>query len=224
MTMKLGKKEKSLENVLTRLIKASILPDDCYLAEGTAVFLRLHHRISVDLDFFSPRPFNSEILVFRLREEFAEVEVELMEQGTLIAFLSSDKVKFSLFHLPYQLLAPRIGLEIGPGMKASLASFDDLEAMKALALIQRGSAKDFIDLFYLLKQTGHSFADLSRLIQRKYDLDQKYDYHLKTAMVYFDDAEKEIETIMMVGESGGVRSISKKEWNGIKDYFVRFCR
>jgi predicted nucleotidyltransferase component of viral defense system len=30
-----------------------------------------------------------------------------------------------------------------------LASLEDIEAMKALALVQRGSAKDFVDLFYL---------------------------------------------------------------------------
>jgi hypothetical protein len=222
--MKSGKRGKSLENVLARLIKAAILPGDCYLAGGTAVYLLLRHRLSVDLDYFSPRPFNTEILVSKFRIKFGDVDVQLMEKGTLILFLFPDKLKFSLFHLPYKLLAPFTEVQVKPGIVATLASRDDMEAMKALALIQRGSAKDFIDLFYLLKQTGHSFADLSRLIQRKYDLDQKYDYHLKTALVYFDDAEKEIETIMMVGESEGVRSISKKEWNETKDYFVRFCR
>jgi dihydrodipicolinate synthase/N-acetylneuraminate lyase len=38
------------------------------------------------------------------------------------------------------------------------------------------------------------------------------------------DAEKEVDTFMMVGESGSVRSLSRKEWKEIKEYFVRFCR
>ena len=104
-----------------------------------------------------------------------------------------------------------------------MASFDDIEAMKALALVQRGSAKDFVDLFYLLKKTGHSFGDLSLLVQRKYDVDDRYNYHLKTAVVYYDDAEQELEAIMLVDELGGIRSISEKEWTEIKDFFVRFC-
>jgi predicted nucleotidyltransferase component of viral defense system len=103
------------------------------------------------------------------------------------------------------------------------AILDDIEAMKTLALVQRGSAKDFVDLFYLLKKTGHSFTDLSLIVQRKYDLDDKYNYHLKTAMVYFDDAEPEVGAIMIVDESGDIRSITEKEWKGIKGFFVRLC-
>jgi len=103
------------------------------------------------------------------------------------------------------------------------AVLDDIEAMKTLALVQRGSAKDFIDLFYLLQKTGHSFADLSFLVRRKYDLDDKYIYHLKTAMVYFDDAEQELGAIMIVDESRGIRSMTGKEWKEMKDFFVRLC-
>ena len=213
---------RNLENILAKLAKSRILPHDCYLAGGTALYFHFHHRLSVDLDFFSPRPFNPEMLAFKFREEFGEIDLELMEKGTLILFLSSEKLKCSLFHLPYRLLSPLADHKIKPGIVVPLASPDDIEAMKALALIQRGSAKDFVDLFYLIKKTGHSFADLSLLVQRKYDVDEKYDYHLKTAMVYFDDAEKELAAIMLVDESGGIRSISEKEWKEVKDFFVRF--
>jgi len=177
----------------------------------------------VDLDFFSPKPFSPETFMFKFRQEFGEVDLELMEKETLILFLSPEKLKFSLFHLPYKLLAPLVHHEIKPGIVCSLASLDDIEAMKTLALVQRGSAKDFVDLFNLLKKTGHSFADLSLLVQRKYDLDNKYNYHLKTAMVYFDDAEPELAAIMLADPSGGVRSFSEKEWTGIKEFFLRFC-
>jgi hypothetical protein len=43
------------------------------------------------------------------------------------------------------------------------------------------------------------------------------------AMVYFDDAEREIAAIMIVDDSGGIRSISEKEWKEIKDFFMRLC-
>ena len=217
-----GQKSRLLENVLAQLLTSEILPPDCYLAGGTALYFYLHHRISVDLDFFSPRPFLPETLVFRFRQEFGEVDLELLEKETLILFLSGEKLKFSLFYLPYKLLSPLVSHEIRPGLFCSSASLDDIEAMKTLALVQRGSAKDFVDLFYLLKMTGHSFTDLSLLVQRKYDLDKKYDYHLKTSMVYFDDAEPEVAAIMLANESGGVRSLSEKEWTEIKEFFGRF--
>ncbi|MBM3285445.1 MAG: hypothetical protein FJY81_06190, partial [Candidatus Aminicenantes bacterium] len=122
-----------------------------------------------------------------------------------------------------KFLAPLAGYEIKAGVVAPLASLDDIEAMKAIALVQRGSAKDFVDLFHLLKKSGHSFDSLSSLVQRKYDVDEKYGYHIKTAMVYFDDAEKELKAIMLVDEAGGIRGISEKEWKEIKDFFMRFC-
>jgi len=221
--VKSGQKAHALENVLAKLLESAVLPHDCYLAGGTALYFHLHHRLSVDLDFFSPRPFLPETLVFRFRQEFREVDLELLEKETLILFLSAEKLKFSLFYLPYKLLSPLVPHEIRPGLFCALASLDDIEAMKALALAQRGSAKDFIDLFYLLKRTGHTFADLSLLVQRKYDVDKKYDYHLKTSMVYFDDAEPELPAIMLADETGGVRSISGKEWTEIKEFFVGFC-
>ena len=218
-----GQKARALQNVLAKLLKSETLPHDCYLAGGTALYFHLHHRLSVDLDFFSPRPFLPETLVYRFRQEFGEVDLELMEKETLILFLSREKLKFSLFYLPYKLLSPLVPHETRSGLFCSLASLDDIEAMKSLALVQRGSAKDFVDLFYLLKKTGHSFADLSLLVRRKYDVDKKYDYHLKTAMVYFDDAEQELAAIMLADESDGIRSISDKEWTEIKEFFVRFC-
>ncbi len=109
-------------------------------------------------------------------------------------------------------------------MNARLASLDDLEVMKALALAQRGSAKDFIDLLYLLKESSHSFSDLSSLVQLKFGVDKKYDYNLKTAMVYFDDAEAELESIIMIDKSGEFRPITEKEWQDIKDFFIEFSR
>ena len=213
---------RHLKKVLVKLLKSAILPSDCYLAGGTALYFQLHHRLSVDLDFFSPRPFNPEMLAFKLRNEFGNSNLELMEEDTLILFLTPEKLKFSLFHLPHKLLAPLTDYKIRPGIVASFASLDDIESMKSLALVQRGSAKDFIDLFHVLKRTGHSFVDLSLLVQRKYDVAEKYNYHLKTALVYFDDAEPELPAIMLVDESGGIRSILEKEWKGIKDFFVRF--
>jgi len=96
--------------------------------------------------------------------------------------------------------------------------------MKAIALVQRGSAKDFVDLYYLLKGSGHSFEDLSLKVIRKYGLDKEYDYHLKKALVYFDDAERELEAIWLVGEKGKARKISAEDWKEIKDFFIRLCR
>ncbi len=43
-------------------------------------------------------------------------------------------------------------------------------------------------------------------------------------MKNFDDAEKEINSIMIVDRSGIIRKVSAKEWKEIKNFFLRFCR
>lgn len=43
-------------------------------------------------------------------------------------------------------------------------------------------------------------------------------------MVYFDDAEKEMPSIRLLGQTGEPREITAKKWTAIKDFFMRFCR
>jgi len=222
--MKWESQIQSLKNILIQLLKCQILPSESYLAGGAALYYYLHHRLSVDLDFFTQKDFSPEVLVFRLREEFGTADVEIMEKETLIAFLSPDKIKFSLFSFPYYLLSSLKSLELGEGVTCPTASLDDIAAMKAIALTQRGSAKDFVDLYYLLKHTQIKFEDLSSFVQKKYHLEEKYEYHIKTAMVYFDDAEKELDSIVLVQDEGHFRQLSESEWKEIKEFFGRFIR
>lgn len=217
-------KIQGLKNILIQLLKSQILPSESYLAGGTALYYYYHHRLSVDLVFFTQKDFSPEMLVFKLREEFGTTDVEIMEKESLIVFLSPEKIKFSLFSFPYHLLSSLKNLELSEGVTCPAASLDDIAAMKAIAISQRGSAKDFIDLYYLLKHTQIKFEDLSSFVQQKYHLEKKYEYHMKTAMVYFDDAERELDSIVLVQDDGHFRQLSESEWKEIKEFFGRFIR
>jgi predicted nucleotidyltransferase component of viral defense system len=214
----------NLQKILIEILESKILHQDSYLAGGTALYFYLNHRVSVDVDFFSPNPFRSDALLFEVREQFDKVDVEIMERDSLILFLSEEKIKFSLFHLPYPLLFDLGFHKMKTDIECPLASHEDIEAMKALALVQRGSAKDFVDLYHLLRKTQHTFSDMFSCVQRKYQVDEKYSYHLKAAMVFFFDAEQEIDAIMVVDRTGEVRKISAREWENIKDFFVGYCQ
>ncbi len=218
------KKLVQLQQILIKVLETQWLPQDSYLAGGTALYFYLNHRVSVDIDFFSPKLFRPDELLFSARERFDQVDVEILEKDSLILFLSGEKIKFSLFHLPYPLLSKLNFYPIKSNLDCPMASLEDIEAMKALALAQRGSAKDFVDLFYLIKKTQHSFNDLFSCVQRKYQVDEKYSYHLKTAMIYFFDAEQEIDAIVIIDWSGKIRKITVEEWYDIKSFFEGFCR
>ena len=218
------KKIEDLKKILIQLLTCEILPQESYLAGGTALYFYFRRRLSIDLDFFTSKFFSSEFLVPKMRDCFDYVDVEIMEKESLILFLSEEKIKFSLFHFPYRLLSDIVLFKVKKGIMCPLASFEDIEAMKAVSIAQRGSARDFVDLYYLLQRTKHTFEDIADFVQKKYHLEKKYDYHLKTAMVYFDDAEKEITAIMTIDPSGRIRKILQKEWKEIKDFYMRFCR
>lgn len=217
-------KIQSLKKILIRLLKSQILPSGSYLAGETALYYYFNHRLSIDLDFFTKKDFNPEMLVFKLRQEFGTADVEIMEKETLIAFLSPDKIKFSLFLFPYPLLSSLKSFELSGGVSCPAASLKDIAAMKAIAISQRGSAKDFIDLYTLLKQTRMKFEDLSSLVQKKYHLEKKYEYHMKTAMVYFDDAERELDSIVLVQDENRFAKLSESEWKDIKEFFGGFIQ
>jgi hypothetical protein len=213
-----------LESQLVRLLKCSILPADAYLAGGTAVYLYLGHRLSIDLDFFTQSHFNSEVFLSDVRGCFDEVAVELLENDTVILYLSQEKIKLSLFRFPYERLSRIHPVRLQQGVACPLASLHDIAAMKAVAINQRGSIKDFIDLYFIVRETGMGFGDLVHLVIKKYGLNQAYDYHLKTSFVYFDDAEAEMDQIIMLDADGEQRPLTRKRWGNMKAFFVDFTK
>ena len=213
-----------LKEQLGCLLKCNILPARTYLAGGTAVYFYLRHRLSVDLDFFTQCNFNSEVFLSAVKGCFNEVAVELLQKDTIILYLSHEKIKFSLFRFPYGLLSQIHHVSIPAGVTCPLASLNDIAAMKAVAINQRGSIKDFIDLFFIVRETGMVFNDVLNLVIEKYGLDQSYDYHLKTSFVYFDDAEVEMDQIIMLEADSEQKNLTQKKWEEMKTFFQDFVK
>lgn len=106
----------------------SKLPDikDFYLAGGTACALRLGHRFSFDLDFFTPARFNSSSLARQIKK-LGDFQVEQRLPDTLLGKLEGEKISFFIYH--YSLLGK---LEEFEGIM--VANLPDLAAMKAVNL------------------------------------------------------------------------------------------
>jgi predicted nucleotidyltransferase component of viral defense system len=214
---------KILKTQLAQVLRCNLLPQNSYLAGGTAVYLYLKHRISIDIDFFTSTNFISENFFYLMKQCVKNIDLELMEKDTIILYISKEKIKFSLFFLPYPLLAELQPFTI-ENNTCMLASQNDIEAMKAVAICQRGSAKDFVDLYFLLKNTNHNFNDILKMVIKKYDVNEDYEYHLKTSFIYFDDAEKEINNIIMLKNDNQIEKITKQEWENIKNFFLGFIK
>jgi Nucleotidyl transferase AbiEii toxin, Type IV TA system len=215
---------EELKRILGRVLESQILPAGTYLAGGTALYFYFAHRQSIDLDFFFRQAFRSEFLAARFREEFPAVSYEILGEDTLILEIGPEKTKLSLFRLPFPLLGPLTFQNLDGRTACPLASLDDIAAMKALAINQRGTAKDFVDLKRILEATGYSFSRLAELVRAKYGVGEDYDYNLKTGLFYFDDAEKDAAAIVLLDPAGAPRPMTAAEWASVKSFFTKFVR
>ena len=151
-----------------------------YLAGGTALALQLGHRTSLDFDFYNERHFDSGELFSKLQEVFGDrINERHREEDTLTGDI--DGIHFSFFWYKYPLIRKLKEFE-----GTSLASIEDIAAMKIIAIVQRGTRRDFIDIYYLLRK-----VDLDTLFfwtEEKYPNFNRYSG--LRGIIYFEDAEK----------------------------------
>lgn len=171
----------------TRIVLEKIAPIAVpfYLAGGTALALLLGHRISVDLDFFSKDTFSVSSLILKLNT-IGNLKIEDQSETTFNGSL--DEVKISFFYYPYPLLFQT--KEYGG---ISLADERDIGAMKVQAISDRGSKKDFVDLFVLLKK--YSLQELLDFFYKKYEKFNYNQLHILKSLSYFYDADTNPEPV-----------------------------
>jgi len=170
-------------SILIKLAKV-IGPLQFYLGGGTAVALYLGHRRSVDLDWFCPRDFGDPLLLAqRLRELEIPTEILSLDRGTLHANVTGIRVSFLVYNYPL-LKPPNFEKEFS----CNIASLDDLGCMKLSAAAQRGSKKDFIDI-YALVERHKPLLGMFNDFKKKYSTDNLA--HVLYGLAYFDDADLE---------------------------------
>jgi hypothetical protein len=179
-----------------------------YLAGKTALALLMGHRESVDFDWFTPEPFDPGILSRRM-ERFGSVTVAETAPGTFTGWI--DDVRITWLCYPNPDLEPFEETPEVPGLR--IASLKDIGIMKWTALANRGSIKDFIDLFVLDRQ-GLTLKDLFPLLEKKYPDARINTYHMVKSLSWFDDAENEPWPVLRM----------PLEWENIKSRFLEIQR
>ena len=176
------------------------LVSDAYLAGGSALALHFGHRYSIDFDFFSPQSFDPKKLSARLSALGSFTE-EVAKGISLIGVFRG--VKMSYFQYDYPLIA-----QTTQYLGVSVAHPHDIAAMKLVAITDRGTRKDFVDLYELV-HNGVSFVDMFRFYDTKYKLFQTNRFTLMKALTYFDEADADTMPQM-------IRSI---RWEEVKQFF-----
>ncbi len=187
----------AVESALQDLQERSAL-SSFYLGGGTGLALRLGHRRSEDLDFFSPLALDVEALLQRL----GRFSVTTKGEETLHGTVGGLRVSFLGYHYPLLFAAEAFrGVEV--------ADARDIACMKINAIAGRGAKRDFIDLYAACQE--YELTQLLNLFHKKFAGVNYSEVHLLKSLSYFDEAEKDPLPDMLV----------RFPWEDVKEFFSR---
>lgn len=177
-----------------------------YLAGGTGLALHLGHRFSVDLDLFSSDSgsVSSDTRAI-LRETFDDSTLSIThdKDATFVATWRGVGISFFRLNL-YPLVQTPILVKGVP-----LATLEEIGAMKLAATIDRGTRKDLVDLYFVLRQVP--IERLFEVAAIKYARVRTFAISATRALAYFDDAE----ALPMP------RMIDRTSWSTMKKFLER---
>jgi hypothetical protein len=175
------------------------------LAGGTGLAMSLGHRVSEDFDFFRTTVLEPSRLLEALRG-LGSCEVLQEEDRTLTVLLRGIKLSFFLVRDPF--LFPAVAYSF-----FRIADVRDIALMKLAAILNRGSRKDFVDLYSILRR-GLGLQELFSWLPAKYGPGRVNEYQLLKSLCYFEDAEQEPLP----------RLLEPFDWRECKAFFQREAR
>ncbi|MBP7828886.1 MAG: nucleotidyl transferase AbiEii/AbiGii toxin family protein [Kiritimatiellae bacterium] len=172
------------------------------LAGGTGLAIQKGHRRSDDFDFFRTDRMDARRL-HRALSKHGRYETLQEADDTLTILTRKTKLSFFCVRDPFLFKAQ-------PYRFFKLADPRDIALMKLAAISGRGSRKDFVDLYTILRGPP-DLAEYFKLLPRKYGESRINTYHILKSLTYFADAEREPPP----------RMLEPFNWKECKAFFVR---
>lgn len=154
------------------------------LVGGTALSLQIGHRNSIDIDLFGEQEIDQNSFIETLKN-FGDVLIKKSSKNILITEINTIKVDF--VNYKYKLLDKSFEID-----QIRMLTDKDIAAMKLNAIAGRGSKKDFIDLFFLLKK--YSLKEMISFYNQKYT--DGSEFMVQKSLTYFDDADEQLSPKM----------------------------
>jgi hypothetical protein len=130
---------------LIKQLMADSRLSDFVMVGGTALSLQIGHRISIDIDLFTQKAFDSESLKQYIEDAYRMTNAKAITNG-LFGFIND--IKIDLIAHQYPLVQSMQEIE-----SVRMLSLEDIGAMKIHAIVQNGSRyKDFVDMYFLLER------------------------------------------------------------------------
>lgn len=162
---------------------------DFGLVGGTAIALHIGHRESIDFDLFSKEPdtdFNIPALKRRFKR-YAGIDTIIRDKESEFTF-NARGVQVTFYHFEYKIpYTEQFDAYI------AMPSLLTLAAMKAFALGQRAKWKDYVDMYFIMRDF-HSLGEIVQHAEKLFggEFNQKL---LRTQLSYFEDIDYSEEII-----------------------------
>ena len=151
------------------------------LAGGTALALQIKHRLSFDFDIFLYREIRRKDFL-KLEKAFGikRTEINTADQLTVT---TNDGINVTLVRYYHKPLFERVKTSSLP-----LYSVKDIAVDKAFTIGRRAVWRDYVDLFFILKQEHLDIFELTELAQSKFGSEFNPKLFLEQ-MVFFKDIQ-----------------------------------
>jgi|SRR3989344_270158 len=201
---------KSQKSILGAITQSTYITSHFFLTGGTALSaFYFKHRLSEDFDLFSEKKYDSKKLLVWTGETAKTLFVKNTEHQTLnnqdiyyFKFSEKEVVKVDFAYFPF----PHMGTfkKHGP---LKISSLEDIATNKIQAIITRGRARDYLDLYLCTKKLHWSHKEMQASYRHKFDISVDSE-QLATSFINVLDAE---DAPIFLGSNN---------WESVKKYFL----
>lgn len=209
-------KEKSIltleqRKVLEIISEEKYFTDKFYLAGGTALSeFYFKHRLSEDLDLFSEKQEVDPIPINRFFEDrtkillLAKIETRrvLGLYGFFLHFRNGKILKVDFNYYPFPLIEKGVKFK-----NLKVEGIYDIGVDKVHTVVMNPRARDFVDIYFIIKEKGYDFKELLMQAKAKFDWD----------ISLIDLGARFVEASTMTDYPRMLKKIDHKEW---QNFFI----
>lgn len=160
--------------ILEQICSNQVITSQFYFTGGTALsHYYFQHRLSEDLDFFSPTDFDPNLILIWLNHLKRVISLAKIEQqngnGQLTLFLyekpKSNPLKIDFAYFPFDHLG-----QFYKDRLLKISSLEDIAINKVHAISSRSRSRDYLDLMLCLKKLQWNPKDIMQQYRLKFDI------------------------------------------------------
>lgn len=188
------------ENRLSVFNKLGSFKNLGVLGGGTALALQIGHRISFDFDIFTYKELDNNLWK-KVKAVFGKSSIKTLDTSQQLNLITPENVAVTFFNDEYKNVFDPV-----PTNTINLLNIKDIAANKVYVIGRRPKWRDYVDLYFLLKEKYFSLKELIGLAEKKFASDFSEKLFLEQ-LVYWDDIND--YTIDFLGENIPSENIKK---------------